>query len=169
MRSPHFRRFASLVLCCLLLLPLLLAGCAPETGSRRDNIPFSEDALYAVAYLGYQEMSSLDYYAGQYLDDEALPVHYLSDGDFYLIIPRYDGMELALCRNDLETSQPNLIYQDPDCRPFILQCNASDIFADATVALSYQGDQAEFSPFISLEDGSVQIGERGVLLTGAPG
>ena len=78
-------------------------------------------------------------------------------------------MELALCRNDLETSQPNLIYQDPDCRPFILQCNASDIFADATVALSYQGDQAEFSPFISLEDGSVQIGERGVLLTGAPG
>ena len=30
-------------------------------------------------------------------------------------------------------------------------------------------DQAEFSTFISLQDGSVQIGERGVLLTGAPG
>ena len=165
MRCPHFRRFASLVLCSLLLLPLLLAGCAPETGSRRDNIPFSEDALYAVAYLGYQEMSSLDYYAGQYLDDEALPVHYLSDGDFYLIIPRYDGMELALCRNDLETSQPNLIYQDPDCRPFILQCNASDIFADATIRLTYKDETAEFSPFISLKDGSVDIGTQGLDIT----
>ena len=58
------------------------------------------------------------------------PVHYLSGGDFYLVIPRYDGMALALSRSDIETLQSTLIYEDPDCRPFLLQCNASDIFAD---------------------------------------
>ena len=74
-------------------------------------------------------------------------------------------MELSLYRNDLETSQPILIYQDPDCQPFILQCNASDIFADATIRLTYKDETAEFSPFISLKDGSVDIGTQGLDIT----
>ena len=176
----HKRALALLLaaaLCCA-----LLAGCAAPAGGEDgsggsggtsgsqegpgEGIPFEEGQLYAVAYLGYQEMGALEEYAQRYLDGGRLPVHYLSPGDFYLVIPRYAGMELALYRNDVETGAAELIYEDPDCGPFVLQCNVSDIFADATIRLDYQGETAEFSPFISLKDGSVDAGARGLLLTG---
>ena len=150
----------------LLLCLFLLGGCGGvEEVSKRDNIPFQEGQLYAAAYLGYQQIDDLDYYLERYLDDGELPVHYLSGGDFYLVIPRYDGMALALSRSDIETLQSTLIYEDPDCRPFLLQCNASDIFADAVIRLTYQDESVEFSPFLSLKDGSVDIGTRGLDLT----
>ena len=150
----------------LLLCLFLLDGCGGvEEVSKRDNIPFQEGQLYAAAYLGYQQIDDLDYYLERYLDDGELPVHYLSGGDFYLVIPRYDGMALALSRSDIETLQSTLIYEDPDCRPFLLQCNASDIFADAVIRLTYQDESVEFSPFLSLKDGSVDIGAGGLDLT----
>ena len=150
----------------LLLCLFLLGGCGGvEEVSKRDNIPFQEGQLYAAAYLGYQQIDDLDYYLERYLDDGELPVHYLSGGDFYLVIPRYDGMALALSRSDIETLQSTLIYEDPDCCPFLLQCNASDIFADAVIRLTYQDESVEFSPFLSLKDGSVDIGAGGLDLT----
>lgn len=154
----------------LLLICLLLAGCATKSlDSKRDAIPFSEGQYYAAAYLGYQEAEGLAFYAERYLDSDQLPTHYLSAGDYYLVIPRYDGMQMQLYRNDLETSQKILLYEDPDCGPFLLQCNVSDIFSDATVRLTYEGETVEFSPFLSLKDGSVEIGEYGLNLTESPG
>lgn len=153
------------------LMPLLIclglfAGCtAQPQASKQDSIPFEDGQYYAAAYLGYQQIDDLDYYTEQYLDSDQLPVHYLSSGDYYLVIPRYSGMELTLCRRDIETSESFVIYEDPDCRPFIIQCNASDIFADAVIRLSYEGETVEFSPFISLKDGSVDIGDQGLDLT----
>ena len=164
----------NILLIAALLFCTLLAGCAsspsgsapiPPRASKRDNIPFAEDQFYAVAHLGYQEIENLEFYAEQYLDSNELPVHYFSDGDYYLVIPRYSGMKLALYHNDIETLEPTLLYEDPDCQPFILQCNASDIFADATISLTYEEETAEFSPFISLKDGSVEIGDQGLDLT----
>ena len=140
---------------------------APEItpASKPDAIPFEARQLYAVAYLGYQTADGLGYYVEQYLDSDKLPVHYVSDGDYYLVIPRYDGMSLSLYVNDFEMSLGTLRFRDPDCRPFVIQCNVSDIFADVTVRLEYNGETAEFSPFISLKDGSLMIGERGLDLT----
>lgn len=153
-------------LAALLSWMLLLGGCVSQAaGDGQGTIPFEEGQYYAVAHLGYQQMDSLAGYAQRYLDGEQVPVHYLSDGDYYLVIPRYGGMELALYQNDLETSRPVLIYEDPDCRPFVIQCNVSDIFADATIRLSREGEQVEFSPAISLKDGSVEVGEHGLDLT----
>ena len=149
----------------------LLGGCAeaPSAGSRSEpgwnNIPFADGQLYAVAHLGYQEMGSLDYYVEEYLDNDQIPVHYLSPGDFYLVIPRYGETELSLYQNDFTTSNSTLLYENPSCRPFVLQCNVSDIFSDATIRLSYQGSTVEFSPFISLKDGSVEVGEAGLDIT----
>lgn len=158
--------------CLLSLLSclLLLGGCAkeekdPSEISKRDTIPFEDGQYYGAAYLGYQQIDDLDYYVQQYLDSDQLPVHYLSNGEYYLVIPRYSGMALSLYRNDMETSQPVLIYEDPNCQQFILQCNASDIFPDATIRLTYKGETVEFAPFISLKDGSVDIGEKGLDLT----
>ena len=133
--------------------------------SKRDAIPFEPGQLYAVAYLGYQTADGMDYYAERYLDSDKLPVHYVSDGDYYLVIPRYDGMSLSLYVNDFETSLGTLRFRDPDCRPFVIQCNVSDIFADVTMRLEYNGETVEFSPFISLKDGSLMVDERGLDLT----
>lgn len=158
---------------------LIFSGCAsdtppsapsgqnsvPTTASKRDDIPFADGQQYAVAYLGYQEMEDLNYYVERYLDDDQLPVHYISSGDFYLVIPRYSGMSLSLFVNDIENSEGRLCFEDPDCEPFLVQCNASDVFTDATVRLSYRGDTVEFSPFISLKDGSLDIGEYGLDIT----
>ena len=164
----------------LVLALLLFSGCAPSQGpasadasqehvfeadSTREAIPFSGDQCYAVAYLGYQETGALDLYVQRYLDGGSLPIHYFSPGDYYLIIPRYPGMSLALYRNDIASDQPALVYTDPDCRPFVIQCNASDIFEDATIRLSRGEDLVEFSPFLSLKDGTIVVGPRGLNLT----
>ncbi|MGM9662371.1 MAG: hypothetical protein ACI3WR_04695 [Oscillospiraceae bacterium] len=162
-------------LCCL----LALAGCggdpgtdAPETQeppqvSKLDAIPFREDQLYAVAFLGYQEIEDLAFYAESYLDDQDPPIHYLSDGEYYLVIPRYTDMSLRLYKGDMETMEQTLIYEEAACRPFIIQCNVSDIFPDASVSLTRGSETVEFSPYLSLKDGSVQVGERGLDLTRA--
>lgn len=164
----------------LALLCLLLSGCAAapqnRTGasasssdnapaSKRDSIPFTDGQLYAAAYLGWQQPDGLAFYVEHYLDHDRLPTHYLSPGDYYLVIPRYAGMTMELYRNDFETGEAVLVFETPDCQPFLLQCNVSDIFADAVVRLSYEGRSAEFSPFISLKDGSVEIGPEGLELT----
>lgn len=150
-----------------LLFPVLLAGCsAPSQGGSADTIPFKEGQYYAAAYLGYQETGPLEDYVRTYLEEPALPVHHLSDGDYYLVIPRYSGMSLSLYRNDMESGRATLLYEAPDCGPFLLQCNVSDIFPDATIRLTYEGVSVEFSPFVSLKDGAVDIGSCGLDLAG---
>ena len=183
---------SALLLSALLLSALLLAGCAapgavgpsgtgtppegsvpesvsPEETAPAAGIPFGEGQLYAAAYLGYLEPEALAGYVNRFLGGEDPPTHYLSAGEFYLIIPRYEGMELALSRVDFDTSEPVLLYHDPDCGPFVVQCNASDIFADCVIRLTHGEETAEFSPFVSLKDGSVQLGERGLDLSALPG
>ena len=139
-------------------------GSSSQEAGGPEAIPFSGEQCYAVAHLGYQEMDSLPLYS-PYLEEDSLPVHYVSPGDYYLVIPRYPNMSLALYRNDINSNQPALVYTDPHCRPFIIQCNASDIFEDAVIRLSWEGGQVEFSPFISLEDGSIVVGPQGFNLT----
>ena len=153
----------SMVLLCL----LILTGCGAVPNaqeSKRDNIPFQDGQLYAAAYLGYGEMENLAFYTEKYLDKDP-PIHHFSGGDWYLIIPRYPDMAVELYRNDIETMGSELVYEDASCGPFLIRCNISDIFPDATIRLTYQGETVEFSPYISLEDGSVQVGEQGLDIT----
>ncbi len=161
----------------ILLGILVLTGCreidASETStsnleistSNTEKINFADNHFYAVAYLGYEEIEDLDYYKDNYLDGDGAPIHRFSSGEYYLIIPRYEGMSVCLYRNDLETMGKTPVYENDDCAPFIIQCNISDIFSDVTVELVYQGEKVEFSPYISLKDGSVVVGDRGLDIT----
>lgn len=152
----------------LVLCMLALVGCnnAYKKALNKDNnISFAEKQLYAVAYLGYEKIEDLAFYEEKYLNDEIVPIHYFSEGEYYLIIPRYDTMKVCLYRNDLETMNTKLVYENESCKPFIIQCNISDIFSDVTISLEYQGEIVEFSPYISLMDGSVVVGERGINIT----
>ncbi len=150
----------------------LLAGCSQmqqansnsET-SNIDSIPFEKNQLYAVAYLGYDEIDSLSFYTQNYLDSENIPIHYISKGEYYLVIPRYPTMSVSLYKNDIQTMEPSLVFEEKACAPFIVQCNISDIFADVTIRFVYNEETIEFSPYISLEDGAVEVGNRGVNIT----
>ena len=159
-----------------LLCRLSLMGCGAETAPAApdpsassadgtESLPFQEGQLYAAAYLGYGGMEDLSYYTQTCLNGAEPPVFYLSAGEYYLIIPRYADTTLRLYRSDIETGDRELVWEDPGCRPFIIQCNVSDIFADAVISLTHGEETAEFSPCISLKDGSVQVGERGLNIT----
>ena len=154
--------------CIILLAIFFLVGCSADSAaisSNHDNIPFEEHHLYAVAYLGYMEMTDFDFYAEKYLDYTRPPIHHFSQGEYYLIIPKYQDMYLELYKENIITFMPTLIYEEADCKPFIIQCNISDIFPDATIKLTHNETTVEFSPYISLENGSVKIGEKGLLLS----
>jgi len=150
-------------------LSALFSGCSliqTEEGDSQikkiESIPFFNDQLYAVAYLGYDEIGELSFYIQKYLDSENIPIHYLSQGEYYLVIPRYSNMSLSLYKNDIQTIDSSLIFEEKECRPFIIQCNVSDIFSDATICFTYNNETIEFSPYISLKDGTVVVGDRGI-------
>ena len=138
-----------------LLCLLSLMGCGAETA------PAAPDPSASSA-AGTEDLS---YYTQTCLNGAEPPVFYLSAGEYYLIIPRYADTTLRLYRSDIETGDRELVWEDPGCRPFIIQCNVSDIFADAVISLTHGEETAEFSPCISLKDGSVQVGERGLNIT----
>lgn len=156
---------------------VLLSGCSVAPKNEEDSdfpsyisdsISFGEKDFYAVAYLGYNDRSSLEFYTQNYLGYEHVPIHYLSEGEYYLIIPRYRDMELKIYENDINTTTPALIFEAPESMPFIVQCNISDIFSNVTISFTYDSETFEFSPFISLKDGDVQVGEHGVNITKQP-
>ena len=138
------KRIVSL-LCCALLLVCLTAQA---------EIPFANEQLYAVACVGYGDDVAL-----------SVPVHYVSDGETYLIIPRFVDMTLRLYVNDMETSSQTLIYEEENCRPFAVRCNISDIFPDVTISFTRGETTLEFSPYLSLKDGTLQPGKFGLDLT----
>ncbi len=130
-----------------------------------EEIPYTDDQLYAVAYIGYDEYSSLDGYIAQYLPNQNPPFFHLSQGEYYLVIPRYSQMELNIYRNDMETMGSALLYKSPTAHPFVIQGNISDIFSNMTIELTDQEQSTSFSPYISLKDGGVEVGDRGLDIT----
>ena len=157
--------FAVLAVLCLALTACTQAAPSEEEPALPyEDITFQEGQLYAAAYLGWEEMEGLSDYQTAYLKGESVPVHYISPGEFYLIIPRYPDMAVKLYQNDINGAAPVLLFEAENCVPFVVQCNISDIFSDLTVELSYGGEAVSFSPYISLKDGSVQVGERGLEL-----
>ena len=163
----------------LLLCGLWLAGCGasevtpsepPESTppiqiSKLDAIPFEGDQLYAIACLGYEKEERLAFYEQEYLDDGIAAAHYVSNGEYYLVIPRYPDMTLRLYRNVFGETEKILFYESETSESFLLQCNISDIFPDVTVEFICEGESVSFSPYISLKDGSLAAGERGLDLT----
>lgn len=177
----------------LLLGAVLLTGCAAETIKKPvtttetepnamkttpplpdgtesqtappSEIPFEDGQRYAVAYAGYDEPEGLDPMIETYLNGERPVTVHISDGEYYLVIPRTRGSMLRVYREDFESGEKSLVYEDPDGKPIILRCNVSDVFFDAVVELTDAAGTVSFTPFISLRDGAVEIGEEGLLLT----
>ncbi len=164
----------SILTALFIIVAVFVSGCSfsPKANDDSDAPPYISDSIsfgerdfYAVAYLGYNDMSNLEFYAQNYLGYERLPIHYISEGEYYLIIPKYQDMALKIYENDIDTPTPTLIFETQESLPFIVRCNISDIFSNVTVSFTYESETFEFSPFISLEDGSVQVGDNGINIT----
>ena len=81
-------------------------------------------------------------------------------------LPYEDGQLYAAAYLGYLTQTSSIFYEQPDGSPFVIGCNVSDIFPDVTVEITASdGEKVSFSPFISLEDGSVEVGERGLNIT----
>jgi hypothetical protein len=152
----------------------LLAGCTASTAKEtatvvpvleQDLISYQDDQLYAIAYIG-QDEHALPYYLNTYTrsSEEGLQICTVSQGDYYLIIPRYSTMTVKVDKIDVSTSKETAVFEQSDCKPFLLRCNVSEIFLDAAVTITYEKETETFSPSISLKDGSVLAGERGLVL-----
>lgn len=154
---------------------LMLCGCAvrkqtvqPEEPTPLESL-LAENELCAVAYAGYDSADELQPYIEAYLDGVTPPTCYCSAGEAWLLIPR-PGTSVQIYRNDFETypmrSSPcyELLYEDSSGNPLILRCNASDLFPDARIVLTCQGKTVELTPYISLRDGSIQVGDAVGLL-----
>lgn len=165
------KKFISIFLL-ITVMTALFTGCFAsepkaenKSAYKSDAIAFNESDLYAAAYLGYNDTADNGYYFETYLNTENLPIFHISSGEYYLIIPRYSEMSLKIFENDLETETQTLLYETLESKPFIIQCNESDIFSNVTISMSDGTNSTEFSPFISLKDGSVQIGDDGIDIT----
>lgn len=134
--------------------------------SKLENIEFADGQLYAVAFLGYGQRDEATFKEMQdaYLDEADLPIHYVSEGDIYLVIPRYEGMDLSISTIDVDTSEKTKIFEEKNAGPFLIQCNVSDIIQDAEITLSKDSESASFTPYQSLKDGTIQVGEKGLNL-----
>lgn len=151
----------------MLTFLMLLTGCGRSHPAPAESLPappFQGEQLYALAFLGWQADDIPSELAG-YLGDQIPDRFTLSQGETYLVIPRYPNMSMTLVKHSIDGSPDQILYEAQDCRPFLIQCNVSDIFPDATICLDYQGDTTQFTPFLSLKDGSVQAGDRGLDLT----
>ena len=136
-----------------------------EQTAPQSAIPFADGQLYAVAYAGFDEPEALDTWVETYLNGERPETVEISEGEYYLVIPRNPGTMLRVLKEDFDTGEKSAVYEDPDGKPVILHCNASDIFFDATVELTDAAGTVSFTPYISPRDGAIEIGEHGLLLT----
>ena len=148
---------------------LMLSGCgggeAPAgEGGENEALQFeADDQLYAVAYAGPTDADELTDYVDQYLGGDMPSTVHISDGEYYLVIPRYDNMDLVLYEVDTNSNEKSILLETND--PFIVQCNVSDIVPDSAIAVtSSGGDSDTFTPSVSLKDGEVLLGDHGMLL-----
>ena len=154
------------ILSTLLFCALLLAGCG-TAAQTPDATPTPAQEAAATPTPTPDPLSTLPYTDGQqtYFGGRELPVHHISDGDFYLIIPRDPNATVRLYKNDMVTDSKTLFYEQTNGDAFVIGCNVSDIFPDVTVSITSGGETVDFSPYISLKDGSVEVGARGLNIT----
>ena len=129
----------------------------------------ADGALCAVASLGYAPDYDRDAAMELYPFLADVPAdNYIDAGGYelYLIVPCQD-IAATVYASDLDWENYNYIRGRllgiVEGEPFLLCCNFSDIVSNSLIVLSTaNGEALEFSPSISLKDGTLFVPERGV-------
>ena len=133
------------------------------------------NALCAIAFLGSCDGSFSEVQA--YLEDSGMVDAYpilegLSEdlfletagSELYLIVQRED-VDISVYEQGMDPETGEMLTGDLRAvfiapAPFLLRCNISDIIPNILLTLgSTRGEKLEYSPFISLRDGSVSVTE----------
>jgi len=155
---------------------LLVCGCGSTTSRKeqKTTIEWNDNAQYAVAFLGYMvedQDSVLRKYAEVYLPDTSvkdIPI-YEADGDeLYLIVPRSTAVKIEVYErylNDQGVEKGEKLFDVPQGSPFVIQCNLSELYSNCSIELTEGEQTIDFSPFISLKDGTLSVTEQGQDIT----
>lgn len=98
--------------------------------------------------------------------DEQSGKIYLDGYEVYLLIPRYEVTTATLVPLEFSADFNLVEAADADMRTkqnsgiVIIEQNVSDLFPNAKIILRFGKDSVEFSPYISLKDGSLVLPEE---------
>ena len=91
-----------------------------------------------------------------YIDSE-VKFYDLNGDEIYLIVPKYKDTTVKIYESELtddgNLEKANLV--DTLSEPFIIKCNISDIVPSVILKITHEDRVEEYSPFISLKDGSL--------------
>lgn len=122
----------------------------------KENYDFDDNDMYAIKFLGYNydlensEYKKYDYYP-------------FSGDEYYLIIPRYDDVDVKLYELNIENDDKKLMYESKS-NAFVVRCNESDIFSNLEIELKNEKSHVKFSPFISLKDGLINKVDEALII-----
>ena len=148
------------------------------TPNPADTITWTEPDLCAISYLGFANESigdeafvqSLVKYAKDYellTDVESADVLELPGYEVYFLVPRDADTTITVYDRILnedtgEASIGGKLYENTGT-PLLLLCNLSDLFSNCSITVTAaNGETTTFSPYISLEDGSLGLPDTGV-------
>ncbi len=118
--------------------------------------------LWNEAYLSEAEVKPL---FNTRFDEQSGKV-YLDGSEVYLLIPRYEMTTATLVPLEFSADFNLVEAADADMRTkqntgiVIIEQNVSDLFPNAKIILQFGKDYVEFSPYISLKDGSLVLPEE---------
>lgn len=130
-------------------------------------VGYSEEILYPLS-----ENEQLSAYLESYpeLNDMTKEqVVYCTGNELYIIYPADSAIKLTIYENfideenDFAECKCNILYSNSG-EPILLKCNVSDIIPNVIVRIEGDdGEFIEFSPFISLKDGTLSLPEGGLV------
>ena len=131
-----------------------------------ENIEFKENDTYAIANLG------VNYDFSKYEEEYKLlgvDKYNLEGEEYYLIVPRYEDMDITISEMTIgENGNLDVVrqvYKSDVAKSIIVKCNLSDLYSNVQIELEYDGKKTVISPYLSLKDGEMVVGENGLDIT----
>ena len=138
------------------------ASAPPQEETETPGITWQPGDVCAVAALGYGQ--DTDALAADWAHKSGITpaAQVLAPGDEnYVVIPRDTGctVQVLACTMDAATGSVStgaVLYSGGGAA-FVLRCNESDILQNVLVRVTANGETLEFSPYLSLADGSLVL------------
>ena len=120
-----------------------------KKGNLQDNF------LISIAYIGGLEEDYNYNVANKYVKNNIENIS-LGGEEKYLIIPNNTKIGIYKVDLDIDANETETFIKYMN-EPFYLTCNVSDIFPNSRLKIEKNGKVYEYSPHISLKDGSVSV------------
>jgi hypothetical protein len=133
-----------------------------DTNSYIKELPFTKNDGKIIGIINIGEDSELYDYSlvNQYFDEDVLNSEtiLMAGSEKYFIFPRYKKTTFKiylLTMNDNGDVDKTFIKETN--KPFYVVCNVSDIFSNVLIEIEYNNQVYEYSPYISLKDGTLYV------------